>query len=544
MSFFFFFLSVVTAVVAYKFKTKSEDLESQFRTRSARMSELKEENDKLALEAAANRTEIQTLKAEVASLAKYRIITDAEEKAKSIIAAAQAELDAAQKAAVETKNAASVNAQRQVEAASLKLQEARREAGRIIAAADKRAEEIAGDAFKALQKADSLESTAKAMKNLIEGYGDQYIVPTYSLLDELAEEFGFAEAGAELKKARERTKYMVKNGQAAVCDYVEANRKETAIRFVVDAFNGKVDSILSRTKADNIGTLKQAILDAFSLVNHNGSAFRNAKIKEEFLEGRLEELKWAVIAMELRERDREEQRRIKEQIRDEERARREFEKAIRDAEKEEEMLHKAMEKIQKDADKASEEQKVVYEAKLLELQEKLRAAEDRSQRAMSMAQQTRAGHVYVISNIGSFGEDVLKIGMTRRLEPKDRVRELGDASVPFEFDIHAMIYSEDAPGLEKTLHRSFLKTQMNKVNPRKEFFKVSLADIRSEVEALGATVHWTMTAAAKDFRESLAIERALLTNPESQKEWLQQQIEVVNSMGPIEDEGDLALVSV
>lgn len=84
-----------------------------------------------------------------------------------------------------------------------------------------------------------------------------------------------------------------------------------------------------------------------------------------------------------------------------------------------------------------------------------------------MAQQTRTGHVYVISNIGSFGEHVFKIGMTRRLEPKDRVRELGDASVPFEFDIHAMIFSDDAPTLKRALHRHFLKQQVNKVNPRK-----------------------------------------------------------------------------
>ncbi|OGU05389.1 MAG: chromosome segregation ATPase [Geobacteraceae bacterium GWC2_55_20] len=496
-------------------------------TKDARLSELNSENKQLCEKLTTNISEIERLKADVASLARFRIIGDAEEKAKSIVAAAQAELDAARKAAADTQNTASQNARNQIEAASIKLAEAGKEADRIIAAATRRAEEVAGDAYKAMQNAENLESAAKAMKNLIEGYGDQYIIPTYSLLDELADEFGYAEAGAELKKARERTRYMVKNGRAAACDYVENNRKETAIRFIVDAFNGKVDSILSRTKADNIGTLQQSINDAFSLVNYNGAAFRNARITQEFLEARLEELKWAVVAMELRDRDREEQRRIKDQIREEERARREFEKAIRDAEKEEDLLRKAMDKVRKEVERASEEQKAGYEAKLQALSEKLREAEERSQRAMSMAQQTRCGHVYVISNIGSFGEDVYKIGMTRRLEPGDRVRELGDASVPFEFDIHAMIYSEDAPTLEKTLHKSFLRAQLNKVNTRKEFFKVSLSDIRNEVDKQGVQTHWTITAAAKDYRESLAIEQALLRSVEVKEEWLKQQIEAV-----------------
>lgn len=548
MTFLVLLAAIGAAVLAFNFWKLNDSLKSLLRTRDARLSELNAENKALAAKAEADageigrqKAEIERLAAEVTSLARYRVITDAEREAKAIVAAAKAELDAARKAADETRSTASQNARNQVEAASSKLAEAGKEADRIISAATKRAEEIAGDAYKAMQNAESLESAAKAMKNLIEGYGDQYIIPTYSMLDELADEFGYTEAGVELKKARERTKYMVKNGRAADCDYVEAHRKETAIRFVVDAFNGKVDSILSRTKADNIGTLQQAINDAFSLVNHNGAAFRNARITREFLDARLEELKWAVVAMELRDRDREEQRRIKEQIREEERARREFEKAIRDAEKEEEMLLKAIEKVQKDVAKASEEQKAGYEAKLQELSERLREAEERSQRALSMAQQTRAGHVYVISNLGSFGEEVFKVGMTRRLEPQDRVRELGDASVPFEFDIHAMIYSEDAPTLEKTLHKSFLRSQMNKVNPRKEFFRLPLGAIKLEVERLGVEAHWTMAAAAKEFRESQAIEQAMLKNPEIQDDWLKHQMELVDvTATEVEDIGTSA----
>ena len=99
-----------------------------------------------------------------------------------------------------------------------------------------------------------------------------------------------------------------------------------------------------------------------------------------------------------------------------------------------------------------------------------------------MAQQTKQGHVYVISNVGSFGENVYKIGMTRRLDPTERVDELGDASVPFPFDIHGMIHFEDCPAAEKKLHRLFVMGQVNKTNFRKEFFRANLEDIKAAIE--------------------------------------------------------------
>jgi hypothetical protein len=157
-----------------------------------------------------------------------------------------------------------------------------------------------------------------------------------------------------------------------------------------------------------------------------------------------------------------------------------------------------------------------------------------------MAQQTKRGHVYVISNLGSFGEDVFKIGLTRRLEPLDRVRELGDASVPFEFDVHAMIQSEDAPALEHTLHRLFMVAQMNKVNPRKEFFRVKLSAIRDEIEKLGIQATWTMKAAAAQYRESLAIDKAIHENPSSMTAWMNKQL-VLDATIP--EEGEMAEAS-
>jgi len=397
------------------------------------------------------------------------------------------------------------------------------EATRIVDEATRRAEETAGAALAATRDAKRLEKTAQAMKNVIEGYGDRYVVPTAGLLDDLAEEFGFAEGGQRLKSARERVRGMIQQGTAATCDYVEANRRTTAIEFVLDAFNGKTDTVLADVRHDNFGTLQQKIRDAFALVNHNGRAFRDARIHPEYLDARLDELRWAVVVNELKVKEREQQRQIKERIREEERAQREIEKAIKEAEKEQDTLRKAMDKARRDVEKSTDEERARYEQKLRELTDRLHIAEEKNQRAISLAQQTKSGHVYVISNVGSFGEHVYKIGMTRRFEPLDRVRELGDASVPFEFDVHAMIPSLDAPALERALHQKFVRNQVNKVNPRKEFFRVSLPDVRTEIERLGTEVTWTLTAQARELRETQAVERAMANKTLDEGAWIQQQ---------------------
>jgi chromosome segregation ATPase len=392
------------------------------------------------------------------------------------------------------------------------IETAHKESTNIIKLAKVEAMQIAGDAYEAKEKADSYESTARAMRNTIEGYRDEYIVPNHSVLDDLAEDYSFSEAGNELKTVRKRIKDMVKNGHAGDCNYVENHRKTYAINFIVDAFNGKTDSALSKVKHDNFGKVRQEIDDAFALVNHNGEPFRNARIKKEYLNTRQEELKWAVATHELRQKELAEQREIKQQIREEEKARREMEKAIKEAEKEEKLIQTALNKARQELASASEEQRLKFAQQLEELEGKLADAEARGERALSMAQQTRRGHVYVISNIGSFGENVFKIGMTRRLEPMDRVKELGDASVPFSFDVHAMLYSEDAPTLEKELHKRFEYDSVNKVNFRKEFFRTTLAEIKQAVQQQNLTeVHWTMKAEAAEYRESLAIESKLKT---------------------------------
>ncbi|EGR4316559.1 DUF4041 domain-containing protein [Vibrio cholerae] len=450
-------------------------------------------------------------------LHNQRITDEAEEEvlakrniAEQIVSEAMAEADTIVEEAKEARTEARQYLQTSKDKAASIESAARAEADKVISFAEAQAKEIAGNAYEAKAKADSYESAIRAMRNTIDGYKDDYIIPNHSVLDDLAEEFGHKEAGEELKAARKRVRDMVKDGYAGTCDYAEANRRMYAIHFAVDAFNGKVDSALAKVKHDNFGKIKQEIIDAFALVNHNGAPFRNARINQEFLDARLTELKWAVAANELKQIEKEEQAAIKAQMREEERAQRDMEKAIKEAEKEERILQKALEKARQELGLANEDQKAEYEAQLAELEEKLKAAEEKGQRAISMAQQTRRGHVYVISNIGSFGDNVFKIGMTRRLEPMDRIKELGDASVPFSFDVHAMIYSEDAPALEKALHKKFDIQSVNKVNPRKEFFSTTIAEVKQAVEQHGIRdARWTLKAEAAEYRESLTIAKSL-----------------------------------
>jgi hypothetical protein len=136
------------------------------------------------------------------------------------------------------------------------------------------------------------------------------------------------------------------------------------------------------------------------------------------------------------------------------------------------------------------------------LETDLKDALDRKAKAIARAQLTKSGHVYVLSNIGSFGDGIYKIGMTRRLEPLERVDELGDASVPFPFDVHAIIYSEDAPALEGKLHRAFAARRVNMVNHRKEYFRVTLDEIRDTVQSLHGLVTFLLVPPAEEYRKT------------------------------------------
>ncbi len=386
------------------------------------------------------------------------------------------------------------------------LDEATQNASTIIDNANDQAKHVGQEALDAQKNYRMYANGLDAMKRKVRGYGDEWLIPSHSVLDELAEEYSFKEAGRQLKAARERTRQLATLGRVADCDYADNIRRTTAMAFVTDAFNGSVDSILSDIRHDNYGKMKKKIEDAYNLVNLNGSAFRAARILPEYLTARLDELDWGTRVLVLQAEEREEQRQIRAQMREEEKARREFEKVQKEALKEEKMLEQAMAAARKELDGAHAGERDKYVQQLAELEQKWNEAEKKNQRALSMAQQTKRGHVYVISNIGSFGENVYKIGMTRRLEPAERVKELGDASVPFHFDVHSFIYSEDAPALETRLHQEFRDDQVNKVNSRKEFFRLNIAQIKQAVADLGVKAKWTLAAEAIQYRESMAMD--------------------------------------
>lgn len=149
------------------------------------------------------------------------------------------------------------------------------------------------------------------------------------------------------------------------------------------------------------------------------------------------------------------------------------------------------------------------ELKIEKIEDEKRKLEAKFERATSQAQITRAGYIYVISNIGSFGEGVCKIGMTRRLKPMDRVVELGDASVPYRFDVHTLAFVDDAPRLEKAIHKVFSSKRVNKENHRKEFFLVSPEEVRAVMDNIGIKSSWYYECDAREYRESELMREAM-----------------------------------
>lgn len=291
----------------------------------------------------------------------------------------------------------------------------------------------------------------------------------------------------------------------AVSGSKSEGRKMTnrAIRLMLRAFNNECDSAISNTRWNNVQSMEKRIERAFDQINALSETM-DMWLSTEFFDLKLKELR---LTHEYREKQKQERDHKSEMAR----LKREEERLVKDAaaaEIEEQRYQKLLDKAQSEATGAVGPKVAEFEAKIAELTRDLEEAHQKAERAKSMAEQTRAGHIYVISNIGSFGDGVFKIGMTRRLDPTDRVRELGDASVPFLFDTHAMVYSEDAPSLEKTLHTAFDARRVNKANDRKEFFRVSLEEIRNEVRNFSPEAEFVEAIEAQEYHETLALIRS------------------------------------
>lgn len=328
--------------------------------------------------------------------------------------------------------------------------------------------------------------------------------------------YDFATSAAyaqRLEAIREQQREMLKAKTAAVGDVEWAvngskteGRKQInqTLKLMLRAFNGECDAAVTRVRYNNVQVMVARIRKAWETIN-SLTQVQQCRITPEYLAVKVEELLLAHEYQEEVYEEKEEQRRIREQMREEEQAQRELDRARQEAEREEQRYEDALARARADVEKAVGAKHDRLQQQIAELEQRLAEAHARKERAIAQAQLTRSGHVYVISNVGSFGEEVFKIGMTRRLDPIERIKELGDASVPFEFDVHAVIYSEDAPGLENKLHRLFHWRRINRVNERKEFFRVGIDEIAAAVRAERAEIEIVRDAAAVEYRKTLAL---------------------------------------
>lgn len=274
------------------------------------------------------------------------------------------------------------------------------------------------------------------------------------------------------------------------------------VKLMLKSFNIECDALIGKVSPGDFSRTLERIENAANAIEKLPATL-HCGFNVEYVRLKFEECKLQYQYTLKKKEEQEEQRFIREQIREEQRLVKEYEKAVLQAEKEEKMYRELLEKARSELADMSEQDRLAAESRIAELEQQLQEAEAQEERAKSMAEQTRKGHVYVISNIGSFGEGVYKIGLTRRLEPMDRVKELGDASVPFAFDVHAMIYVDDAPALEAALHREFTAMRVNSVNLRKEFFRVDLPSVRQAVEKIsGLEADFRITAVAEEYYES------------------------------------------
>lgn len=327
-----------------------------------------------------------------------------------------------------------------------------------------------------------------------------------------------------LQKLRDQERQLIHDGEAAVCPIpwtvndskVEGKRMvRLHSKLLLRAFNGECEAAMSDVSWNNVAKMEERVRKSLEAINKLGDV-EKISITAPYLKLKLDELRLTYEYQQKRQEEREEQRRIREQIREEERAQREIEKAKEEAEAEEVRFQKALEKAREEALKATGIQLQKLTEQISSFEGKLDEARKKKERAISRAQVTKSGFVYVISNVGSFGQRVYKIGMTRRMEPMERIYELGGASVPFPFDLHVMLFSDNAPELETALHKLFEERRVNLVNPRREFYReVELDEIEAFVKERGLSAQFIKNAEAQEYRETLAIREQALGKQEA-----------------------------
>ncbi|MEG1930548.1 MAG: DUF4041 domain-containing protein, partial [Anaerovorax sp.] len=316
---------------------------------------------------------------------------------------------------------------------------------------------------------------------------------------------------------REKQKSMIKNGTACLgaqgwtVNNSAAQGKKLVndmIKLCLRSFNNECDASVSLVKFNNFDRCNSRIEKSSDAIEKLGKMM-SINIAPTYTKLKKEELS---IALEYQVKKQEEKEALKElraQQREEARVAKEIEEARKTAEKEQKHYNNALSNIEKQIlECTNADEKALLLEKENDLKSRLENISNNIKALDYREANQKAGYVYVISNIGAFGDNVYKIGMTRRLEPEERVDELGDASVPFNFDIHAMIFSENAPKLENALHKAFEGSKLNMVNTRREFFNVTLDEIKKVVkDNHDKTVEFINTPSAEQYRESLKLKK-------------------------------------
>lgn len=317
----------------------------------------------------------------------------------------------------------------------------------------------------------------------------------------------------KLEICREKQKQLIKNGSAVTANEgwtvngskSEGNKMVNDMKkLLVRSFNNECDYCVDNVKFNNMEVNEKRIEKSFDALNKLGRIM-NARITEPYKMLKYEELYIAFEYQQKKQEEKEEQKRAREELREQQKLEQEIRQARERIAKEKKHFCQALLELEaKLAGATTDVERAIITFKLDEVKSKYSDLEKEEKVVDYREQNAKAGYIYIISNIGAFGENMFKIGMTRRLEPLERIDELGDASVPFSFDVHALIFSDNAPSLEAKIHEHFYKDRVNKLNNRKEFFRANIDDIEKIVrEHYDKVVDIVKDAPAEQFRESL-----------------------------------------
>lgn len=356
-----------------------------------------------------------------------------------------------------------------------------------------------------------LETEIENKKAQIVSFDDEILAQEFGLYKPRFNFTNVEQYKEKLKEIRDGEKQVVKriNEQAKNSKWTVNGSNAQGQKMVSDicrllmtAFNGACDDIIRRVKFSNIEKSVESIDKQADKISKYGRVI-GISIPAEYISLKKSEAYVSYEYAKFKEEEKERLREQREREREEKKLAKEIAEKRKKLEKERKQYQQELTSVYERLKDAEGETKEALEAKKAELEEKLTDNEKAKEDVDYREANQRAGYVYVISNIGSFGDDVFKIGMTRRLDPYERIRELGDASVPFKFDVHAMIFTDDAPGLESALHKEFEDRKLNLVNQRREFFKCSLEEIKSAIlKNYDKTVEFTDFPDAEQFRIS------------------------------------------